>query len=291
MSSFAITTDSASDLSKSFLQENQISEMSLYYTIDDVTYGEGHEAPMDVKAFYQKMREGILPKTQQVNPQQAEEKFREHLDKGEDVLHIAFSSGVSGSCNSARMAARELEEEYPDRKIIVIDSLTGSLGEAMVVIKAVRLRNQGKSLEETAQLLNEMIPNLRFYATVDDLKHLYRGGRLSKTAALLGSAIGIKPMITLDEEGKLSPKAKVRGRKQSIQALADYVESHVGSCLAENDTIYICHGDCEEDANTLAHMIEEKLGVHNFMIDYIGPVIGCHSGPGALAVTFIGDIK
>ena len=291
MNHFAITTENAADLPDSFTKEHDVGVLSLHYMMNDVTYGEGKEEPLTTQQFYEKMRKGSLPRTQQVNPLQAMKKFRIYLEAGQDILHIALSSGVSGSCNSAKMAAKELEEEFPDRKIVVIDTLLGSLAEGRVVAEAVKLREEGKNFAETVQAIQEFLPKVRLYATVDDLQHLYRGGRLSKTAALLGGAIGIKPMFCLDNEGKLLPTAKVRGRKQSIQALFDYMEQHMGNCLDENQTVYISHGDCEDDAKMLAGMIEKKFGIHNFMINYIGPVIGSHAGPGALALSFVGDIQ
>ena len=154
-----------------------------------------------------------------------------------------------------------------------------------------QMKKAGKSLQEITSWIKENIPHFCLYATVDDLKHLYRGGRVSKTTAFLGTAIGIKPILKLNEEGNLVPIAKVRGRKQSIQTLVKYMEEHVGSFLKENDTIYISHGDCEEDAKYLAELVKEKFGIMKSMINHIGPVIGSHAGPGALALSFMGENK
>lgn len=232
-----------------------------------------------------------MPKTQQVNPDQAIRRFREILQQGKDILHISLTSAVSGSYNSACMAAEELREEFPERTITVIDTLVGTLAQGMIVDKSVQMKKAGKSLQEITSWIKENIPHFCLYATVDDLKHLYRGGRVSKTTAFLGTAIGIKPILKLNEEGNLVPIAKVRGRKQSIQTLVKYMEEHVGSFLKENDTIYISHGDCEEDAKYLSELVKEKFGIMKSMINHIGPVIGSHAGPGALALSFMGENK
>ena len=241
--------------------------------------------------FYQRMREGAMPRTQQVNPEQAVCKFRQYLEQGKDILHIALTSAVSGSCNSARMAAEELKEEFPERTITVVDTLVGTLCEGMVVEQVVRMRKAGKTLAEAAQWVRENIPHFCLYATVDDLKHLYRGGRVSKTTALFGTAIGIKPILKLNDDGNLVAVGKVRGRKQSIQALVKHMEEKVGRFLLQNDTIYISHGDCVEDALYLAELVKEKFGIVKAMIHHIGPVIGSHAGPGALTLSFMGESK
>lgn len=291
MENFVITTENAADLPESFIKENEIGVLSLYYTIDGVTYGPDHEEEMPAKTFYQQMRNGSMPKTQQVNPDQAIRRFREILQQGKDILHISLTSAVSGSYNSACMAAEELREEFPERTITVIDTLVGTLAQGMIVDKSVQMKKAGKSLQEITSWIKENILHFCLYATVDDLKHLYRGGRVSKTTAFLGTAIGIKPILKLNEEGNLVPIAKVRGRKQSIQTLVKYMEEHVGSFLKENDTIYISHGDCEEDAKYLAELVKEKFGIMKSMINHIGPVIGSHAGPGALALSFMGENK
>ena len=291
MENFVITTENAADLPESYLQENEIGILSLYYTIDGVTYGPGCEPELKAEDFYQRMREGAMPRTQQVNPEQAVCKFRQYLEQGKDILHIALTSAVSGSCNSARMAAEELKEEFPERTITVVDTLVGTLCEGMVVEQVVRMRKAGKTLAEAAQWVLENIPHFCLYATVDDLKHLYRGGRVSKTTALFGTAIGIKPILKLNDDGNLVAVGKVRGRKQSIQALVQHMEEKVGRFLPQNDTIYISHGDCMEDALYLAELVKEKFGIVKAMIHHIGPVIGSHAGPGALTLSFMGESK
>ena len=237
------------------------------------------------------MRAGSMTKTQQASIEDTEKVFREILKEGKDILHIAFSSGLSGTANAARLAAENMMEEFPERKIIVIDSLCASLGQGLLVDYALKLQQQGKTMEETAKWLEDHIQNICHLFTVEDLKYLQRGGRISKTTALVGTMIGIKPVLHVDPEGKLVSISKVRGRKQSIQTLVKYMEEHVGSFLKENDTIYISHGDCEEDAKYLAELVKEKFGIMKSMINHIGPVIGSHAGPGALALSFMGENK
>ncbi len=287
---FKITTDSTADLSLEYLKERGIDCMAVPYIIDDVTYGEGNQ--LDWKEFYRLMREEEkMPTTSQINPADAKEYFEKYIRDSKEILHIAFTSGMSGTYNSARMAAEEVMEEHPDVKIIVLDSLCASMGEGLLVHKAVKMRDAGKSLEETAQWLQDHVLNLAHLVTVDDLFHLCRGGRVSKTSAIVGSMVGIKPMIHVNDEGKLIVVNKVRGRKKSIATLVQMMETQMGSWVQENkeDYVFISHGDCLEDAQLLQQMIQEKFGFENFMINNIGPTIGSHSGCGTLALFFMGE--
>ena len=286
MNKYKITTDSTSDLPFSFLKENDIELLPLTFRIDGQEF-EG-DKEFDVKAFYKKMREGAMPTTSQVTPTIAVEKFKKILDQGYDILHIAFTSGMSGSYNSSRLAASELQEEYPDRKIIVVDSLSASLGEGLLVYKAVNLKNQGYSIEELRDWLEENKLHLCHYVTVDDLNHLYRGGRISKATAIIGSIIGVKPIIHVDNDGKLIPIGKARGRKQSLNTLVNYMKTLTEGLEDKNDIIFISHGDCEEDARYLADKIKKELGYDKFLFNYIGPTIGSHAGPNTIAVFFMG---
>lgn len=286
MNKYKITTDSTSDLPFSFLKENDIELLPLTFRIDGQEY-EG-DKEFDVKAFYNKMREGAMPTTSQVTPTIAVEKFKKILDQGYDILHIAFTSGMSGSYNSCRLAASELQEEYPDRKIIVVDSLSASLGEGLLVYKAVNLKNQGYSIEELRDWIEENKLYLCHYVTVDDLNHLYRGGRISKATAIIGSIIGVKPIIHVDNDGKLITIGKARGRKQSLNTLVNYMKTLTEGFEDKNDIIFISHGDCEEDVRYLADKIKKELGYDKFLFNYIGPTIGSHTGPNTIAVFFMG---
>ena len=206
-------------------------------------------------------------------------------------------ASYSGSDSPEMQAARNfvVNGRYAEArragKIIVIDSLCASLGQGLLVDYALRMKDEGKSMEETAQWVQDHLQNICHLFTVDDLKYLQRGGRISKTTALLGTMIGIKPVLHVDEEGKLVPLSKVRGRKQSIQALVKYMEEHAGAFLKQNDKVYITHGDCLEEAQYLAQLVKEKFGIAKAMINHIGPVIGSHAGPGALALSFMGESK
>lgn len=286
MNKYKITTDSTSDLPFSYLKENDIGLLPMSFQIDGQEF-EG-DKEFDVKAFYNKMREGSMSTTAQVTPQVATEKFKKILDEGYDILHIAFTSGMSGSYNSSRLAAIELQEEYPDSKIIVIDSLCASLGEGLLVYKAVNLKNQGYTIEEVRDWIEDNKLNLCHYVTVDDLNHLYRGGRVSKATAIVGSIIGVKPIIHVNNEGKLIPIGKARGRKQSLNTLVNYMKKLTEGYEDKNDIIFISHGDCEEDAKYLADKIQKELGYDKFLFNYIGPTVGTHSGPNTIALFFMG---
>ena len=248
MAEYMISTDTSCDFPYEYVQQHQLPLVTLFYSIDDVMGPDGSPTLENLKSFYNKMRQGAPTKTQQASIEDTEKLFRTILSKGVDLLHIAFSSGLSGTANAARLAAETLKEEFPDRKIMVVDSLCASMGQGLLVDSAIRMKEAGKSIEEVAQWLEENIPHLCHLFTVEDLKYLQRGGRISKTTALVGTMIGIKPVLHVDDEGKLVPLAKVRGRKQSLQALVDRMEQQIGSYRDSKQRIFISHGDCEEDA-------------------------------------------
>lgn len=287
MKEYVITTDNNSDLPEEFCAEHGVGCVYLSYSIDGETYM--HEKFLPVKEFYNRMRGGSMPTTAQVNPTDARSLMEPFLKEGKDILHIAFSSGLSGSYNSSRLAGEELSEEYPDRKIIIIDSLSASLGLGLLVHYAVSQKEKGKSIDEVAQWVEAHKLNMVHAFTVDDLNHLYRGGRVSKTTAVVGGMLNIKPVLHVDEEGKLIPIGKVRGRKKSLIALAELVDEKVGSYLDQCDTIFISHGDCEEDAKFVVDKIKENHSVNTVLVNSIGATIGAHSGPGTVALFFIGE--
>ncbi|MCI5619966.1 MAG: DegV family protein [Lachnospiraceae bacterium] len=290
MADFMITTDTTADLPADYVAEHHLGIMSLTYTLEGVTYDWEH--PMDVKEFYQKMRDGSMPTTSQVNPEIARELFTKWATEGNcDILHVAFSSGLSGSYNSARMAAQELEEEGFPHKILVIDSLCASLGEGLLIHKALQKKEAGASLEETAQFVEDIKLHIVHNFTVDNLFHLYRGGRVSKTAAFLGTIASIKPILHVDNDGHLIPLSKVRGRKKSLLALVDSMEQQMGSYADKNDIVFISHGDSVEDAQFVADQIKLRFGIDSFLINYVGSTIGAHSGPGTIALFYLGDYR
>ncbi len=289
MSSFVITTDSTSDLPESYLKEKDMKEALLSYSLGDKIYG--GEEKLDVKEFYDMMRNGQMPTTQAANPEELKELFQSYLDKGISVLHLSFSSALSSSYGNAVMVSRELNEDYAGKgvKVIVVDTLAASLGEGLVVYKAQQMKEAGETLDETAKWVEAHKLNFCHQFTVDDLFHLYRGGRVSRLTAVAGSLIKVKPVLHVDDEGRLIPIGKVRGRKKSLIALVDNMERTMGSYRDKNDIVFISHGDCEEDAEYVASLIKERFGIEKFLISTIGPTIGAHSGPGTVALFFMGD--
>ena len=284
MSEYVISVNSTVDLPKDWLEERAVPVIPLKYTIDNETYDD--MSGLTSKEFFQKLREGKMAVTTQVNPEQAKEGLEKIVREGKDILHLAFSSGLSGTYNSMRIAAEELKEEYPERKIIVIDTLCACMGEGLLLYYALKHKEEGMSVEELADWVEQNKLHVCHNVTVDDLHHLQRGGRVSKTAAVLGTMVQIKPIIYVDDEGKLQVIGKERGRKRSIQKIVDMsVERSKGW---DNEIIMITHGDCPEDAEYLAKVVREKMGVENILINNIGTVIGSHTGPGVLAVFHMG---
>ncbi len=289
MGVFKIVTDSTADLPEEYLKEHGIGTMCLRYILDGESYGT--DKKMDVQEFYGMMRSGKLPTTSQVNPEEAKEFFLKQREENREILCLSFSSGLSGTYNSARIAAEEVMEEYPDTKIIVIDTLAASMGEGLLVHKAVGLRADGRSMQETADWIEEHKLNLVHMFTVGDLNHLYRGGRVSKTVAIVGTLAGIKPILHVDDEGHLIPLRNVRGRKKSLLALVDDMEKKMGNYRKDNDIVFISHGDCLEDADIVKNEVRKRFGIDAFLVNYVGPTIGAHSGPGTVALFFLGDAR
>ena len=285
MSKFVITADSTVDLPKAFLEEKQVPVVSLSYIIDGATYKDGEG--LTSKEFYDRIREGAMPTTSQVNPEQARDLFEPILKGGTDILHIAFTSGLSGTYNSCRIAAEELSEEYPDRKIVVIDSLCAASGGGMLLYKAIELKEQGKSFDEIVTWVEENKLHVCHDVTVDDLFHLHRGGRVSKASAVVGTIVKIKPIIHVNDEGKLIVIGKERGRKKALQTLVERMEEK--SQGFENDIVMITHGDALEDAEYVKGLIQDKFGITNIMINPLGTVIGSHTGPGVIALFYMGN--
>lgn len=289
MREYVITTDNNADLPVEYYKEHNVGCMYFSYTMDDVLYKQGSYMPEG--EFYGKMRAGSMPTTAQVNPEEARLLFEPYLKEGKDILHIAFSSGLSGTYNSCRIAVEELREEYPDRIITIIDSLAASLGQGLLVYLTQKLKEEGADMQTAAEWAENHRKNIVHLFTVDDLNYLYRGGRVSKTTAVLGGMLNIKPILHVDDEGKLIPIGKVRGRKKSILELASLMDEKLGSHKDTCDTIFISHGDCLEDAKILAEKIKARYQINTEIINYVGSVIGAHSGPGTLALFFVGDLR
>lgn len=284
-SNYVITSDTTCDLPLEYTKQYGIDIVPLYYMLDDIVYGE--EINLPLKDFYARMREGKLPTTMAVNPDSTRRHFKEHLSNGKDILHIAFSSGLSSSYNTAYVAGKELAEEFPDRKIIVIDSLCASMGQGLFVHKAVKNRENGMSIEDNADWLEKNKLHVCHQFTVDDLFHLHRGGRVSKATALIGTMINVKPVLHVDNEGKLVSLKNVRGRKKALHSLVENMAQNITGY--ENDIVFISHGDCREDADYVADLVHERFGIQEFMINYVCPTVGAHSGPGTLALFFMGE--
>lgn len=287
MREYVITTDNNSDLPDEYFAEHGVGCTYLSYAMDGKNYT--HENFLPVHDFYEAMRKGSLPTTAQVNPESARDLMEPYLKEGKDILHIAFSSGLSGSYNSSRIAAQELAEEYPERKIVVIDSLGASLGQGLLVYLAQQRKEAGEDMDAVAVWVEENKLKMIHIFTVDDLNHLYRGGRVSKTTAVVGSVLNIKPILHVDEEGKLVAIGKVRGRKKALLELVKLMDAKIGNYHDSCDTIFISHGDCEEEAQFVADKVKEKYGIKTVLINPVGATIGAHSGPGTVALFFVGD--
>lgn len=285
MSDYVITVNSTVDLPKEWLQERNVPVIPLKYMMDGVSYVDMDG--LSAKDFFQKLREGKMATTSQVNPEEAREAFEPFLKEGKDILHLGFSSGLSGTCNSMRIAAEELQEEYPDRKVIVIDTLCACLGEGLLLYYALKRKKEGMDIDQLAEWVEANKLHVCHDVTIDDLHHLQRGGRISKTVAVVGSIVQIKPIIHMDDNGYLQVIGKERGRKKSLQKIVNMaLEQSRGW---ENDLVMITHGDCEEDANYVADLVREKMGIQEILVNNIGTVIGSHTGPGVVAVFCMGE--
>ena len=285
MRDYIITVNSTVDLPKQWLAERNVPVIPLKYTIDDEIYTDMEG--LSAKEFFAKLREGKIATTSQINPEEAREYLEPFVKEGKDVLHLAFSSGLSGTCNSMRIAAEELEEEYPGAKVYIIDTLCACLGEGLLLYYALKQKAEGKTIDETAKWVEENKLHICHNVTVDDLNHLYRGGRVSKTAAVLGTMIQIKPIIHMDKQGCLQVVGKERGSQKALNKIVDMAAKQIPGW--ENDLAMITHGDCIEDAEYVAKQVREKLGIQEVLINNIGTVIGSHTGPGVVAVFVMGN--
>ncbi len=287
MRKFAIMTDTASDLPETYYSEHEITRIRLGFTMDGVTYEGEDGAELDNKEFYRRLRGGSMPTTFQVTPAQAERAMTALAEEGKDVLAIAFSSGLSGTCDSYLKAAEHVRRKYPERKIAVVDSLCASLGEGLLVDYVVKKADGGASLEEVQAYAESIKLHICHIFTVEDLFHLKRGGRVSAGTAIVGTLLNIKPVLHVDDAGHLIPIGKSMGRKKSISALVDRMaELNISK---GDEPIFISHGDCPEDVDLLVSMVKKKFGERKIFVNGIGSVIGTHSGAGTLAIFFMGS--
>lgn len=281
--SYEIITDSCCDFTAKLYNEQKVGCASLTVSYN----GETHKNFSDesaVKAFYDLSREGVLATTAAAGPADWADLMEPILKRGEDVLALCFSSGLSTTYQSAVIAAKDLREEYPGRTIEVVDTLSAALGQGLLVYLACQKRDEGMSLADLTAWVEENKFHLCHWFTVDDLAHLKRGGRVSATTALVGTMLNIKPVLHVDNDGHLINTAKVRGRKASLE----YMAKKLKETATDTSTVFIGHGDCREDAQMLAAMLKEQSGVENVYIGYVGPVIGAHTGPGVVALFFLG---
>lgn len=285
MSEYIILTDSSADLPQEKLDEMGIEVVPLSVDLDGTTYINYPDwRKIDPHVFYNGLREGKPATTSAANVETFKTAMTPHLEAGQDILYIGFSSGLSGTFNASVIASDELRAAYPDRKIIVIDSLSASLGQGLLVVLAAEKKHAGATMDETAAYCEEIKLNICHWFTVTDLFYLHRGGRVSKTTAIIGTTLGIKPVMHVDDEGHLIKVDVARGRKASIKRLADKLRQTNTSI----SHVFISHGDCMEDALILKAQLEKDPGVKDILINYVGPVIGAHSGPGTLALFFVG---
>ncbi len=286
---FEIVTDSAANLEYDFAKRNNITVIPFPYFIDGEEYDCVDPEAFDAQEYYECLKQGKIVTTSQITPQRYVEKIGPILSTGRDVLFVGLSSSVSGSVSSAMIASKQLKEQYPDRRMVVVDSIGASLGEGFLPMKAAELKREGMDIDYVAGYLNEMKERICQIFTVDDLKHLRRTGRLSKLETLIGSVLHIKPILKGDDKGRIVCFAKVRGRNRSIKELAERCCSLIEN--PEEQVIGISHACCKDDAELLKKLISEKITPKGFLTVTHEPATGSHVGPGMLAVYFLGDIN
>lgn len=282
-----IITDSACDLTRDYIKNNNIGLLSLILNLNGQAIKDDLGETLSYKDFYNKMREGATPTTSQINAHEFEEEFIKYIKNGDSIIYISLSSNLSGTFNSANIAKNNLIEEYPDAKIYLVDSLSVSVGQGFLVEKACDMRNNGLNAEEIVNWLEENKRKVVHSILIDDLNHLKRGGRISGATAAIGGLLNIKPTLFLDDEGKLIQGEKIKGKKKALRFLVNEVREKAVD--TENEILYICHGDCLEEAETLRDMILEEVKFKNVIINYVGNVVGAHAGPGVLAAVFLGS--
>lgn len=291
MNEYVIITDSTSDLQKDIAQSMGIKVIPMEYTLNgELKSYCSIDSNFDDKEFYENLKKGAKCSTSQITLSTYLDFFKEYLDEGKDILYISFSSALSGTYNSSILAKKELEGEYPGRKIISIDSKAAAMGQGLLAYKAAKLKKEENfDIEELSNWVESNKDRICHWFTVDDLHHLARGGRMSSMKATIGSTLSIKPVLHVNDEGKLIPVKNVRGRKKSIKSLFEIMQERI--ILEENDEIFICHGQAYDDAKILENLIKSEYGIDKIHISPIGPIIGTHLGPGAITLFFMGREK
>lgn len=288
---YEIVTDSCCNLIEEMIDDFGLHILPLSFMVEGEpevyqSYLKGRKT--DLQQFYAMMREGKVFKTSLPNLAEAEQLFRSILDAGRDILYLGFSSGLSGTYQAIEVLLSQIAPDYPDRKLLCVDTLAASGGQGLLVWYAVQHAREGWSIEQVRDWVEQNKLHLAHWFTVDDLMFLFRGGRVSKTAAWAGTLLNIKPVLHVDDEGHLIPMEKVRGRKKSLNALVDHMAKSGNQPISEQ-MVFITHGDCIEDANYVADLVKERFGVRDVIINYVDPVIGAHSGPGTMALFFLAD--
>ena len=288
MKKFTIITDATCDLPEKIVKELDVRVIPMEFILDEKVYSGKGDDTISPSALYEGMRQGKKTSTSQIPPQTFSDVFTEELKNEKDILYIGFSSGLSGSYNASASATEELKAIYPERKILLLDSLSGCMGEGLLVYKVAKFaKESGKEIDEIYEYAKGLVLQINQLFTVDDLNHLYKGGRLSKTSAFIGTLLHLKPILNINNDGKIVPIAKVLFRKKSIMALVNKMEENFNK--NDNNLIMIAHADCIEDAEYLGKLVKEKFGDIEIVYNYIGTVIGSHTGPGALAIFYVGE--
>lgn len=293
MGEYVISCCSTADVTEEYLKEKNIEHICFHYYLDDVAYTDDLFKSMSAKDFYQAMVDGAMTRTSQVNAEEFVQYFRHFLEEGKDVLHITLSGGLSGVINSAKIAAEELKEEFPDRRVVVFDSLTASAGYGLFMDKLASLRDEGYDFDRLVNWTNGHIQNQNTWFFTTDLTFFIRGGRVSKLSGWFGTALNICPLLNVNDEGKLCPRQKCRGKKMVKRAALEAIKARIDKGEDYDENIFITHSVCYDDAREMADMLEfafpkmkEKIRIFD-----IGPTIGAHTGPGTVAIGFWGSLK
>ena len=291
MSDYVISCCSTADLSKEHFEKIDVHYCCFHYEMDGVQYLDDLGQSMDFDVFYQRMTDGAMTKTSQINADEYEEYFTQFLSQGKDIIHLTLSSGISGTFNSANLAKALLEDKYPDRKIYVIDSLAASSGYGLLVDHLAAMRDSGATIDELAAWVEEHKLNLNHWFFSSDLTFFIRGGRISKAAGAVGTVLNICPLMNVDFEGRLIPRYKIRTKKKVIQAIVDKMAEQAEGGTDYSGKCFISHSACEEDAKAVAALVEERFPKLNgrVLINSIGTTIGSHTGPGTVALFFWGQ--
>ena len=291
MSNFILACATTADMPKSFYEERDIKYLYFKFLLDGTQYDDNFGESYPYFDFYERIANGGMPTTCQINVDEHMEFFESFLKEGKDILYICMSSGISGTFNSCQIAANELKEKYPERKLLVVDSLAASSGYGLLMTKLADLRDEGKTIDEVYSWAEENKLNVHHWFFTTDLTHFKRGGRISASSAVLGTILGICPLMNVSFDGKLIPRKKIRGKKSVVKETVATMEKLSETKLSYNDLCYISHSDCIDDANALKEAVEEKFPQlkGKILINDIGAVIGSHTGRGTVALFFMGD--